>query len=272
LQTNVDALLLSKLGSAESVGWHAAARKLVGLLIFPATALINALYPTLCRLHLQDPPAYRATAAGALHLTALAVMPVALSCALFPDVGIRIFSEQSYGPAADNLRILAAYILLVYFSMPLGCALTAAGRQHAWAAAQLACLVVGSMLDVLLIPWFQTHYSNGGLGVCVATLTSEVVMVTVGIRLLPAGVLDRALIRKLLAALLGAACMAGVAWVLRGFNSFVAAPPALAAYGLGVWCSGGIDLATWNEGRAVLRGRAVADERRPRSVNPPTMP
>jgi O-antigen/teichoic acid export membrane protein len=258
LQTNIDAFLLSKLGSAESVGWHAAARKLIGLLVYPANALIAALYPTLCRLHLQDQHAFRATAASALQLTALAVMPVALSCAFFPDIGVRIFSLDEYGAAADNLRILAAYVLLVYFSMPLSSSLTAAGKQRPWAIAQASCLLLGATLDVLLIPWFQRHYGNGGLGVCVATLSSEVVMVSVGLWLLPPGILNTLLVRKLLAALLGATCMALVAWSLRAFSSFIAAPLALTAYVLGIWAVGGIDSSLLSKGRALLRGQPTA--------------
>ena len=258
LQTNIDALLLSKFGSAESVGWHAVARKLIGLLAFPANALITTLYPTLCRLYLQDQAAFRNTTASALQLTALIAMPVALSCAFFPDVGVRIFSMDEYGAAADNLRILAAFILLVYFSMPLGSALTAAGRQRPWAIAQIVCLGIGTLLDLLLIPWFQTHHGNGGLGVCVATLSSEVLMVGVGLWLLPAGILNIALLRKLLAALSGAVCMALVAWSLHTFNSFIAAPFALVAYVLGVWLAGGIDPALIAKARALLRGQPAA--------------
>jgi O-antigen/teichoic acid export membrane protein len=258
LQINIDATLLSKFGSAESVGWHAVARKLTGLLVFPASALITTLYPTLCRLYLQDQQAFRNTAGSALQLTTLAVMPIALSCALFPDVGIRIFGMDEYGAAADNLRILAAFILLLYFSMPLSSALTAAGRQRPWAIAQVISLVMGSILDLLLIPWFQTHHGNGGLGVCVAALSSELLMVSIGLWLLPSGILNSALLRKLLAALAGAVCMALVAWWLHRFNSFVAAPFALTAYVLGVWLAGGIDSTMLSKSRAILRGQPAA--------------
>ena len=105
LQPVIDVAMLSKFGSADSMGWHAAARKLVGILIYPASALVAALYPTLCRLQMSDQPAFRKTAADAFHVTTIAVMPLALGCALFPDIGIMIFSEQSYGPAEDNLRL-----------------------------------------------------------------------------------------------------------------------------------------------------------------------
>jgi O-antigen/teichoic acid export membrane protein len=206
LQPLVDAAMLSRFGSAESMGWFAASRKLIGILIYPASALVVTLYPTLCRLYGSDANAFRRTAADAFQVTALIVMPLALGCALFPEIGVMIFSEQRYGPAEDNLRILSIYVLLVYFSMPIGTCLTATGRQSAWALVQFLCILVSVVCDPPLIAWFQAHTGNGGLGVCVAIVISEVLMVGIGLYLLPSGILDRQLLRRL-----GCASLAGIA-------------------------------------------------------------
>jgi O-antigen/teichoic acid export membrane protein len=257
LQPNIDALFLSKLAPPEAVGWHAAARKLTGLLIYPAVALISALYPTLCRLQVEDRAAFRDTVASALRITTLIAMPIALGCAWFPDLGIRIFSRGSYGPAENNLRVLAVYLLLVYFSMPLGSSLTAVGRQRAWAITQFACVVVSVILDPLLIPWFQTRTGNGGLGVCVATVVSEILMVAAGLYLLPKGILDRALVRKLFAALLAGSALSAVAWSLSSLSSFIAAPLAMTAYVACLWMTGGLDRAQLETMRALFSKKVV---------------
>lgn len=253
LQTNVDAVFLSRLASADAIGWNAAARKLIGVLIFPANALIGALYPTLCRLHGGDSASFGATARTALRVTLWGAAPLALGCALFPAVGIALFGAQRYGPAEDNLRVLALYVLLVYCTMPIGSSLAAAGRQRAWALAQFACVVVSAALDPLLIPWFQDRTGNGGLGVCVATDVSEVLMVAAGIALLPRGVLDRTLWRTLAAVAAAAAAMAALGALLLSvldWPPLAAAVPAVLAY-LGVlWATGEIDRARL----AALRG------------------
>jgi O-antigen/teichoic acid export membrane protein len=233
LQPVIDVAMLSKFGSADSMGWHAAARKLVGILIYPASALVAALYPTLCRLQMSDQPAFRKTAADAFHVTTIAVMPLALGCALFPDIGIMIFSEQSYGPAEDNLRLLAIYILLVYFSMPIGTCLASIGRQSLWAGVQFACIIVSAICDPPLIKYFQETTGNGGLGVCVATVFSEILMVSAGLYLLPKGILDRAVLMRLAAAVLAGAVMAAIAVSLKSFfevNVFVRATFAVLGY------------------------------------------
>ena len=189
LQPMIDAAMLSKFAAAESMGWYAAARKLVGILIFPASALVAASYPTLCRLHAENQDAYRKTAADALLAVCLFVVPVALGCGLFPQVGVAIFGQRDFGPAADNLRILAPYVFLVYFSMVIGSCLVSCGRQNSWTVVQLGSVVVSAALDPPLISWFQLHHGNGGLGVCTATVISEVLMVSGGLWLLPEGIL-----------------------------------------------------------------------------------
>lgn len=253
LHANVDAIFLSKLAPPETVGWHAAARKLIGLLLFPAVALVSSLYPTLCRLHIEDRAAFLRTARGALQATSALVAPVALGCALYPGIGIRIFSQQTFGPAEDNLRVMAIFLALTYFSMPLGSCLLAAGRQRAWAVVQFASVGVSLIVDPLVIPWFQTRVGNGGLGVAWATVACEVFIVGAGVVLAPRGIFDTALLRGLLKPLLGAFAMAAAAILLSDVTPFIAAPIAVTAYALTLWLTGGVDRAHLAAVIAVLK-------------------
>jgi O-antigen/teichoic acid export membrane protein len=241
LQPAVDALFLSKLVPYEVVGWHAAARKLLGVLVYPASALISALYPTLCRLYGVDQAGFRDTASSALRTSAVLVAPLALGTALYAEPAIRIFGAKAFGPAADNLRLYSPFIALVYFSMPLGSGLLAAGRQRAWAAAQLGCVVVSVALDPILVPLLQARTGNGGLGVCLATLASEILMVGAGLWLSPKGVLDGRLGRALLRVAVASGAMFAAARGLSGVNPYAAAPVAVAAYFLSLWAVGGIE-------------------------------
>jgi O-antigen/teichoic acid export membrane protein len=250
LQTNIDAVFLSKLAPADVVGWNAAARKVTGLLIFPASALIGALYPTLCRLQGRDGSGFATTARDALRVAMMAAVPVALGCALFPQLGIALFGGAAYGPAQDNLRVLAVYVLLVYLTMPLGTILAAAGRQRAWAGAQFACVAVSAACDPLLIPWFQDRTGNGGLGVCVSTAGSEVLMVAAGLWLLPRGVLDGSLGRTLASVACGGAAMAVIAWAASwvslgpvspwATSPWAIAPMAVMGYAACLWSTGAL--------------------------------
>lgn len=241
LQPYVDAVILSQLASDAVVGYHAAARKLIGVLVFPASAFIGALYPTLCRLYTTNRQLFATTSSAALRGTTLLVFPVALGCYLYPDIGIAVYSNSKFGPAQDNLRILAVFLFLMYFTMPLGIAVLASGRQRTWAIVQSLCVVVSLVADPLLIPWFEQRTANGGLGVCTAAAISEFIVLFCAVWLVPKGTFDRRLARVGFSALLGGAAMGAVAFAMRPVSSFLSAPLGVVAYGAVVWVTGGVE-------------------------------
>ena len=240
LQPYIDTIFISKLAPA-SVGWYAAARKLLGVLVFPAAVMMGAVYPTLCRLHATDVDGFRAANNGALRSMTLLAFPVALGCALFPEIGIAVFSRRSFAPAQDDLRVLAPFLFLMYFSMPIGNCFLAANKERAWALVQFSCVVMSLVLDPILVPWFARRSGNGGLGVCWAAVISEVMVVAVGTALSPRGIFDRRLGRSFLFAGLSGCAMVITARGLSMWSPFVVAPIALAAYGLTLWLTGGIE-------------------------------
>ena len=240
LQPNIDAFYLAKLSSDTVVGWYAVAWKLIGVLLVPATALIGGLYPTLCRLHATDMEGFRRTTRSSIAAVSLLAVPVALSCALYPDVGVSIFGRKAFRPAEDTLTFASYYLFLVYFSMPIGTALVAAGRQRAWTTIQLLCVLNSAILDPFMIRLFQERYANGGIGLGVTAGISESVMVIAGITLMPRGVFDRGLAKTLVLSALAGAAMVGTAMSLRVLPSLLGAPIALAAYALAAYLTGAI--------------------------------
>jgi O-antigen/teichoic acid export membrane protein len=238
----VDTISLSTLASPEVFGWNSAALKLIGVLLVPSSALIASLYPTLSRLIVEDLEQYKVTLRRSINGTGLLAIPLALGCALYADLGVALYGKSGYGPASQNLVVLSGMVLLVYFSMPLGSALLAAGRQVAWAAAQCGCVVLRLVLNPLLIPWFQEHYGNGGIGVCVSTVVCELVMVIVVLRMIPHGVINRGLAKVLGKGALAGLAMAATALALRGITPWLAAPISLAVYALALHLMGGIDM------------------------------
>ena len=261
LQPSIDALFLSKMAPPEVMGWFAVTRRLVGALLLPATALLGALYPTLCRLHGTDMEGFRRATKGALRSVSIVVVPVAVGCVLFPNIGVALFSRTAFRPAEDNLRVISVFVALVYFSMPLGTCIMAAGRQRAWSVVQCLAVVAAVILDPLLVPVFQTHYGNGGLGLCVVAGISEAIMIGCGVWLAPQGIFDRAFGRLLLLVSVSGTAMAVVGQLALPLSAYVAAPLALAAYGLVLWLTGGIDTDHLQAVRSALR--------RPRAVSVP---
>jgi O-antigen/teichoic acid export membrane protein len=238
----VDTITLSKLSTSEVFGWYSAAQKLVGTVLVPATALIAALYPTLSRLVVEDPGQFNATLRRAVSGTGLLAIPLALGCALYSELGVALFGAGSYEQAGQDLVVLSGMVLLVYFSMPLSSALLAVGRHVAWAGAQMGCVVLRIVLNLLLIPWFQLHYGNGGIGVCVSAVLCEVLLVSVAIYLLPRGVIDRSLVKQLGKGALAGIAMATAALAMSAINPWLAAPMAVFVYFAALYLVGGIDM------------------------------
>ena len=249
----IDAYFLRQFASEQAIGWLAAARKLINPLLFPATAMISALYPTLCRLWGQNARDYCTTAQATLRVAIVITVPLALGCALFADVGIRLFSTQTYGPAIDNLRVLAGYVFLVYLTMIIGTCINAAGRQRLWAVAQSLSLLISLVADPLLVPWFQQHLGNGGLGVNFVNVTSETLLLLAGIWLMPRGIMNRSIALCLARALVAGGAMAGSAWLLAGRTEWLSVPVAGLCYALVLYAIGGVQPQQLQALRLMLR-------------------
>jgi len=241
LQPQIDAYFLARLAPAEVMGWYAGSRKLIGVLLFPCTALIGALYPTMARLHGSDPSGFARTANDALRAVSLLAVPVALGCFCFPQLGTEFLGQQSFAPADANLRLLSLFLFLVYLSMPIGVCVIAGAKQRSWAIVQGICVVTSLVLDPLLVPWTQARFGNGGLGVCGASVVSEVAVVTCGLWMLPRGSVDLKVFRSLFLSALSGLAMASVAWLGRGLSPFAVAPAAVVAYVVALRLTGAVD-------------------------------
>lgn len=183
-QSTLDAILLSVLVPPSVIGWHGAAWKLVGTLLIPANILATALYPALSRL--QGSAKRGELLEDGLRATIVLGFLCATGTFLFADVAVAlIYGAEVFGPAAGNLKVLSAYLPFVFADIVFGAAIIAAGKLTPWIVAKLVSVVVAVVGNVALIPLFQSSFSNGGLGVAVATVAAELVMFAAALRLVP---------------------------------------------------------------------------------------
>jgi O-antigen/teichoic acid export membrane protein len=243
LQPVIDASFLHALVPAEVVGWNAAAKRLIGPLLIPASVLVGALYPTLSRLYIEDRPAFVKTLRSALRGTMILTFPLAMCCALYGDIGVWLYGKKGYAGALPLLVVLAPHLFLMYFSMPLGSSILASHKQRQWTLVQFICVAVSAVLDPILIPIFQRRYGNGAIAVCVASVVSEVFVVACGVWMAEKGTFDRGFALNLLRGLGASAAMGAVAVLLRWLSlpSLAAAPVALATYFGVLWAVGGLE-------------------------------
>jgi O-antigen/teichoic acid export membrane protein len=196
VQPYIDTILLSKLTPAESVGLYGAARTFVGTLVAPAIIVSVAAYPRLSRAAFER---------GLLRRELGLLMRPVLGLAVLCSVGTFLFAQQavdlvygsSFAPAGTILRLLAPGFLLLFVDNMLGAAVVAVGRPQPLAVAMLLKIVACAGLTLVLAPQFQASHHNGGAGLAIASVVSEVVVFVAALLILPAGSLDPALLPDL---------------------------------------------------------------------------
>jgi O-antigen/teichoic acid export membrane protein len=232
-------------------------QRLIGLLIFPAGALIGALYPTLCRLYAEDKAEFSKVTRDALYGVGLLAVPAAVGCGMFAEVGVAIYGGDQFAGATAHLRVMALFIFLVYFSMPLGSCALASNRQRPWAMVQGACILISVCANPFLIPYFERLTGNGAIGTCVTLVVSEAFVVACACALAPRAVFNRELGKSLLLAVLSGVAMAVVAWLTKPISIFLAVPAAVVTYAAAAWLSGAVQASTAEKIKGVVRRKLL---------------
>jgi O-antigen/teichoic acid export membrane protein len=262
-QPYLDADFLEKLASRQAVGWYAAANRIQGALLLPVLTLNFAIYPSMARLWSSDPQSYARLTRVGLRAVLLFGMVAAVGAVLFAEPAVAIiYGKDAYGPAAQNLQVLSVYIVLLYLSMVLGCAILATGRQLLWAGVQALCIPLTLVIDPLLIPWFQERFGNGGLGVCANLAAEEVLMVCGGLLLVPRIVLSRSLLADAARSLASGVAMAACGLLLRPLPA-LAIPASAAVYFGAQALLGGFDAEMLEQIRGIFRRKLRAQEAPP---------
>jgi len=185
----IDTVMLSKMSPAEIVGNYGAAYRLFESLNIPFIVSV-ALYPVLSRLWKDDADIHRRTVIKSLEYTLFLGMPVSFGLIYFaPDTIELFFGLTDYTPAVILLQVLAAGMLFLYVDMILGTMLIAADRQRKLTFLSSAAIPINIALNYVSIPYTQTHYGNGAIGAAAATGVTEIIIMLVIFRLLPADVL-----------------------------------------------------------------------------------
>jgi hypothetical protein len=93
-----------------------------------------------------------------------------------------------------------------------------------------------------LVSWFQKRNGNGGMGVCFATVLSELIVVALGFYLVPRNVLERKFLRSVLVSFAAGAVMAGASYLLKPHMPALLSAGCVSVLYFGVlWLLGGLE-------------------------------
>jgi O-antigen/teichoic acid export membrane protein len=176
LQSYIDVVILSKLAPADAIGWYGAAKNIMGTMIAPALILSAASFPRLARTA-ANRGLFKAEIRAALRLNLWLGALAAIGTILFADDAIAfVYGRQYFAPSAIILKVYAPGFFLLFMNVSFANALFALARARAFSMVKMANVVVCTALDLVLIPIFQQHTGNGGIGVVAAFVASEFVV------------------------------------------------------------------------------------------------
>ncbi len=225
-----DAIILSKLASPVSVGWYGAAKTVLGTLMAPAVILGQASYPRVARASGELASLRVAVRAALRPLLWLAALGGTGTYLFAPTVIGLIYGRGDFGPAATILQIFAPGLFLLFVDILLGNIIYASGGGIGFAVAKIVSVGIAALLDVLLIPWFQTHHGNGGIGVVVAYALSEVAVFVGALIVLRRGTLGAGAALDVARALAAAAATLALFHLLPALPAWAGIPLCVGAF------------------------------------------
>jgi len=211
LYGQADPIVLSLLTNDRTVGWYAAAFRLIGTTMFLPTALTMAMLPTLSRLHQENQADFRSLARRMLALVILCGVPIALVLLLVSDrlIGL-LYPTGGFAHSVPVLRVGGVGVLLWFVGSALGTTIFAAdGQARMFRTSVFACLV-GIPACVLGSLVTNRVWHNGAVGAMASDVLLEAFLVCSYVRLLPAGTFGGESVRSVARCFLASLPMAGL--------------------------------------------------------------
>lgn len=232
IYARIDVLMLSAFAGDAVIGWYSTAARVISIHGFLPVIVMTVAFPALAAAATEDMQAFRSITRRALQAVLLGAIPIAVGTVLLADELMEFLYPAEFSRSVPIMMILALNIPLVASDMIIGSALIALDRQRAWAFAAVAAAFLNPLMNLILIPVTHSAYDNGAIGAAAATVSTELFLMVIGLRLLPPGILDRSTL-TLAARILGAAAMmVGPVWLLRDVHVLVAVAAGAITYSL----------------------------------------
>ena len=191
--------LLSFLGSDREVGWYGAAAGLAGLTLLLAPLISWVLIPLFARAAAASEAELHLMVRRSMEFILTVAIPVSLMMVVGADIWVQILFGPKYAPATNALRVLAVANLLMYVSIVCAYALAVSNRTWRMSAVFTGGMVVNPICNLLLIrPFLELGLGGGGTACAIATLVTEIGVVTPLLIMLGRSVLNARLVTRIL--------------------------------------------------------------------------
>jgi len=182
----IDAVMLSFLTPAAVVGWYGGAYRFFDIVMFLPSIFSTAVFPVFSKLWADSSDSISRTVHKSLDVVLLAGIPVSIGGTLFARPIVSLFyGLKEFEPTVHLLQIFSIGILLIYIDFVLLPLMFAFDRQRKLSIMAFAAMLLNIGLNLMMIPYFQARYGNGGIGAALATLVTEFFLLVCATMTLP---------------------------------------------------------------------------------------
>ncbi len=166
----IDVIMLSKLSGEEAVGLYNASFSLIMYAVFFPVALMNSVFPVMCKSYGEDLTAFREIMQSAMNILWSAAVPMAVFGMMFAETIIVFLYGKEFIASASALRILIWASAFMFLSVVMPFTFIASHQQNKIIYFGLTgvCLNIG--MNLLLIPRY------GFVGASIATAATEIMV------------------------------------------------------------------------------------------------
>jgi O-antigen/teichoic acid export membrane protein len=210
----IDAVSLKHFVSREVIGWYGAANTYFSTLMFVPVVFGSVVFPSLVRTYERDPSHFGPAAAKSFDLMIMAGIPIGFGLSVLAGPVILLVNGPAYSPAIPILALLGLVLIFTYLSTFFAYLAIISKRSHIWAWVMVISVVLKIVLNIVLIPWCQARFGNGGIGSALSYLVTEGGMVAAGILMMPKQTFAWENLRKLVLIVAVGCLMYFVCWML----------------------------------------------------------
>ena len=199
--------------------------------MFLPTAVTSALLPTLARTYKEDLGAFNKATGRLFDLMILCSVPIASIFIFAPTPLLHLLHyPPSFNGGIPVLQLWGAVMILWFLSQAAGAGLIASDRHTIFSRVTGIAAAASIPLTAASIYLAQRYLANGALGAVFANAAIEVYIVTMYIRALPPGAFGSSNVSVLARAVLAAAPMAALLYLVPGRFLLLMVIPASLSY------------------------------------------
>lgn len=163
-----DKLMLKQMLNESEIGYYSAAVAICGMWTFVLKAIIDAMYPTIIRLHGKDHEAFMRKTRQLYGIVFYVSMLVSVLFMVLGEFAVRLLYGEAYAPAGGVLKVITWYTAFSYLGVARNAWIVSEGKQKYLKYMYFGAAVINVGLNYFCIPVW------GAVGAAAASLVTQV--------------------------------------------------------------------------------------------------